>query len=309
MRWLYAMVLALPLALIPGGASAQTPDGPDDFNLRINGDITIAEGERVNSVVVIDGDLTVLGEITDFALVIDGDAFVSGGVQGDLTVIEGDIELGPTAVVENLNSVSGDIIRASGSTVTGDINDRDNFNFLWWAAGLFSILLWLGMTIAVVASALIFAAFGGQQLTSASRSMTGDLVNTIIGAVFLWIALPIVAGILLVTVVGIPLSLGVFVFLLPALAFLGYLVAGTRLGMWLLGLGGREPGERPMLAAGLGTLALQLVVLIPFLGVLIGVIAALWGGGALAYRLYRSAGGKGFESGETQAPQGAGGMA
>jgi hypothetical protein len=310
MKWLIALLVALPLALIPAIASAQSPEDDDDFTLRVNGDVTVAQGEIVTSVVVIGGDLTIEGEVTDFALVIDGNAAVSGSVGGDLTVVSGDIDLASTAVVDNLNSVRGDIIRATGATITGDIHERDSFRFLWWAAGLVSILFWLGMTVAVVAAALLFAAFGGRQLAAAARGMTGDLVSTIIGGVFLWVGVPILAGIAIVTIVGLPLGLGVLFFLLPAFGFLGYLVTGTRLGIWLLGLGGREAGERPFLAAGLGTLALQLLVLIPGLGILIALVAGVWGAGSLASRLYHNAGGQGFQGGEAPAAaQTAGGAA
>jgi hypothetical protein len=301
MKWLIALVVVLPFIFMPATASAQTPEDDDDFTLRINGDVTIAEGERVNSVVVIDGDLTVEGEVTDFALVIDGNAVVSGSVGGDLTVISGDIDLASTAVVDNLNSVRGDIIRAPGATVTGDIHERDSFRFLWWAAGLFSILVWLAFTVTMVVAALLFAVFGGRQLAAASRAMTGDLVNTIIGGVFLWVAVPIIAGLAIVTIIALPLGLGIFLFLLPAFGFLGYLVAGTRLGTWLVGLGGREAGERPPLAAALGTLALQLLLLIPAVGILIALLAGIWGAAALANLLYRNAGGKGFQGDEAPA--------
>jgi hypothetical protein len=310
MKWLIGLILALPFILIPTVASAQSPqDNENDFTLRVRGDYTVAKGETVHSVVVIDGDLTVAGEVKNSAVVINGDAIVSGNVGDNLTVISGDIELHSTAVVDNLTSISGDIHRASGATILGDIHERDSVRFLWWAAGLISILVWFGMTIAIVASALIFAAFGGRQLTGAARAMTGDLVNTIIGGVFFWIGVPILAAIVAVTIVGLPLAIGVAIFLLPTFGFLGYLIAGTRLGIWLLGLGGREPGERPFLAAGIGTLALQLLVLIPFLGVGLAVIAGVWGASALAFRLYRGAGGKGFEGGSAPQAQSVGGMA
>jgi hypothetical protein len=302
MKWLIVLLLALSAAFSPAVASAQSPEADDDFTLRVNGDVTIAEGETVNSVVVIDGNLTIEGNVTDFALVIDGNAVVSGRVGGDLTVISGDIDLAGSAVVDNLTSIRGDIVRATGATINGDIHERDSFRFLWWAAGLFSVLIWLGMTVSLVAAALLFAAFGGRQLATAARAMTGDLVNTIIGAVFFWVGVPILAGLAIATIVGLPLGLGILVFLLPSFGFLGYLVAGTRLGIWLLALGGREAGERPFLAAGLGTLALQLLVLIPALGILIALLAGVWGAGALAFRIYRGAGGKSFEGGESPAP-------
>lgn len=306
MKWLLALAIALPFAFVPSSALAQSPKEKDDFTLRVNGDVVIAAGDSINSVVVINGDLTVEGEVTDFALVIKGDAIINGTVGGDLTVIRGDIELGSSAVVDNINSVQGDIIRTQGATITGDVHERDSYRFIWAAAGVFSVLFWLGMTVAMIVAALLFAAFGGRQLTDAASSMTGDLVNTIIGAVFLWVGLPILGVLALITVIGIPLGIGVFVFILPTLGFLGYLVAGTRLGSWVLGLGGRPAGERPFLAAALGTLALQLLVLIPFIGIVIAIFAVLWGGGALAFRIYRGAGGKGFETTEPETPQSAG---
>ena len=304
MKWMLALILALPFAFIPSAALAQSPQQNDDFTLRINGDVVIASGDKVNSVVVIDGNLTVDGEVTDFVLVIKGDATINGTVGGDLTVINGDVNLASTAVVDNVNSVRGDINRAQGATITGDIHERDNFRFLWAAAGLFSVLFWIAMTIAMVVAALVFAAFGGRQLAAAARSMTGDLVNTIIGAVFFWVGVPLLAVLALITVIGIPIGIGLLLFLLPTIGFLGYLITGTRLGTWLLGLGGREAGERPFLAAALGTLVLQLLVLIPVIGIVIAIVAGIWGGGALAFRIYRGAGGKGFESPEVGAPEG-----
>jgi hypothetical protein len=303
MKWMLALIVALSFAFIPSSALAQSPKQNDDFTLRVNGDVVIASGDKVNSVVVINGDLTVDGEVTDFVLVIKGDAVINGTVGGDLTVIDGDINLTSSAVVDNVNSVRGDITRAQGATITGDIHERDSFRFIWAAAGVLSVLFWLAMTIAMLAAALIFAAFGGRQLTGAASAMTGDLVNTIIGVVFFWVGVPILGVLAIITVIGIPLGIGVLLFVLPVIGFLGYLVTGTRLGIWLLGLGGRTTGERPFLAAALGTLALQLLVLIPVIGIVIGIVAGLWGGGALAFRIYRGAGGKGFESSQPATPQ------
>lgn len=302
MRWLLAALAGSLLALLPAAAFAQTPEEEDGLILRVNGDVVIGADEAIASVVVINGDLTLDGRVTDFVLVIEGNAAVSGTVEGDVTVISGDIDLAETSVVDNVNVVRGDLVRAAGATVTGDINEEDDLGSFWLAAGIFSAVFWLAMTIAAIAAGIIFAIFGGRQLGAASRLMTGSLVNAIIGTVFLWIGVPILAVLAIITVVGIPLGIGMLVFLLPALAFLGYIVAGTRLGMFIVGLANRETGEHPILAASLGILVLQLIILIPALGALIGLIAALWGAGALLYLAYRNAGGKGFESGGSTQP-------
>jgi hypothetical protein len=296
MKRLAVLGIAFAFAALPATALAQSPEDDEGFIMRVDGDVVIGPDEQVETVVVINGDLTLEGTVTGFVLVINGDALVSGGIEGDLAVISGDIELTSTAVVDNVTSVRGDFVRAQGATVTGDVHERDNFRFFWGVAGLFSILFWLGMTVAVIAAALIFAHFGARQLTNAGATMTGDLVNAIIGTVFLWVGGPALAILAFITVIGIPLGLGILFLLLPALGFLGYLVAGTRLGAFLLGLGGREQTGRPYLAAALGTLLLQLLVLVPVFGALAALVAGAWGAGALAFNIYRGAGGKGFEA-------------
>jgi hypothetical protein len=304
MRRLMALTVGLMLALAPGTALAQSPDSRGNgFILRTRGDVVIAEGETVSSVVVIDGNLEVHGRVSNFVLVIEGDAVISGVVEGDMTVISGDIDLKAGAEVHNVNSVRGDVTRAQGATVSGDVHERDNFRFIWAVAGVFSILFWLGMTVATVAAALIFAAVGGRQLTAASRLMTGEAVNATIGTVVLWVGVPIVAVLAMITVIGLPLGLGLLLFLLPALGFLGFIVAGTRLGLAIVGLGGREVGQHPYMAAALGSLILQLLILLPFLGALIAIVGGIWGAGSLAFIAFRGAGGKGFEDATPVAAQ------
>jgi hypothetical protein len=153
-----------------------------------------------------------------------------------------------------------------------------------------------------VVAALIFAAVGGRQLTRTAFAMTGQAVNTIVGGVFLWVALPILAVVVMLTVVGILLGIAVFMFFLPVVFLLGYIVAGTRLGLAITGRLNRESGDRPLLPAALGVIILQIIVLIPVVGWLVAAIAGIWGGAALAYTAFAAAGGKSFET-TTPAPQ------
>jgi hypothetical protein len=293
-----ALILIALLALLPSGpALAQEDDrSQEGLILRIDGDVVIGAGETIESVIVIDGDLTIEGTVEEFALVIEGNATVlSGGVvENDLTAVSGDIDLRDGAQVHDIYSFRGDITRASGATVTGEVEERESFRFAAAVIGIFSVIFWIAMTIAVIVAGLVFAAIGGRQLRAAGSAMTGDAVNTIVGVVSVWVGLPILAVIAIITVVGFALGLGVLVFVLPGLWFLGYIVAGTRLGVAIVGGLGREAGERPLLGAATGLIILQLVVLVPVIGGLIVALAGLWGAGALAFIAYRAAGGKGF---------------
>jgi hypothetical protein len=217
-------------------------------------------------------------------------------VGGRLTVIAGDIDLQPTARVNDITSIRGNIFRAEGAVIGGDVHERDGFGWLRSAAILFSIAFWLGLTVALIGAGLIFAAVGGRQLRETARRMTSEPVNTILGVVFLTVALPILAGLAMVTLVGIPFGMGLLVFLLPAAWFLGYIVAAARLGTALIGFRRAETGGHPYVATALGIIVLQLLVLVPVLGFLVALLAGLWGGGALVSSAYKAAGGRGFES-------------
>jgi cytoskeletal protein CcmA (bactofilin family) len=270
------------VALGPTVAHAQGDD--DSFILRVNGDVEVATGETVGTVIVVDGNVTVDGTISDSLVVIDGTAAVNGRVEGDITVISGDLDLRSGSTVNNVHLIRSDLLQADGATITGEVNERENF-FFRGAWAVFSILAWLAFTIAVVVAGLVFAAVGGRQLRTASLSLTEEPGNSILASVILWVAVPLAAGLIIATLVGIPLGIGVLLFLLPAMWFLGYIAAGTRLGMMIAG----RDAEHPYAAAAAGLLILQLLLIIPVLGALVVGVAGLWGAGAVALVAWRAA--------------------
>jgi hypothetical protein len=299
MKWLLAGLTAMVLALTPGLAFAQ--DGQDDdMVIRIGADLRLAAGERAGTVIVIDGDALIEGEVADAVLVINGNAVVAGEISGQLTVIAGDIDLQATAQVKDVISVRGNILRSEGSLITGEIHERDSIGWLSGAAVFFSIAFWLGLTVALIGAGFIFAAIGGRQLREAARRMTAEPVNTILGVVFVAVAIPMLAGLAITTLVGIPFGIGLLIFLLPALWFLGYIVAAARLGGVLIGLRGPDSGGHPYAATVLGVVLLQLLVLVPVIGAVVALLAGLWGAGALAVSGYKAAGGRGVEPSAAQ---------
>ena len=295
MKWLLAPIIAFYFTLIPTLAFAE--DGQaEDVLVRVGADVHLAAGERAGTVIVIDGDALIDGEIAQAVLVINGNARVTGEVSGQLTVISGDIDLQPTAQVKDVTSIRGNIFRSEGALVTGEVHEREGFGWLRGAAIFFSIAFWIGLTVALIGAGLIFAAIGGRQLREAARRMTAEPVNAILGVVFIAVALPALAGLAMATLIGIPFGIGVLVFLLPALWFLGYIVAAARLGDALIGLRLTQAADHPYAATVLGVILLQLLVLVPVVGVLVALLAGLWGAGSLAYSAYNAAGGRGFES-------------
>ena len=292
----FPLVVVVALALLPGAVVAQEGAQEEGFLLRINGPARLATDERAATVVVINGDARVSGQIVDTLIVIRGDAVVDGAVDGDVVVINGTLDLRDTARVGgDVTLIRSEMTRAPGATVTGTIEEREDVWVAWRGPGaLFSFLLWLAFTIVVLVAGLLFAAIGGGQLSGAGTLLTDRVGPTLLATVVLWLAVPVGAVLLFFTLIGIPLGIAVLVFLLPALWFLGYLVAGTRVGGWVLQRAGRPAGrEHPYLAALVGLLILQLLLWVPVLGGLVFVLAGLVGAGALAYLAWRAAAGRG----------------
>jgi len=154
------------------------------------------------------------------------------------------------------------------------------------------------MTVAVLGAGLLFAAVGGRQLAGVANSLTAETGKTVLAGILLWLALPVLAVVFFITLVGIPLALGLLLVVAPALWFLGYISVGTRLGGVVFRLV-RPDAEsvHPYAAVASGMLVLQLVVLVPLIGALTMVLAGLWGGGALAFAALRAARGQGAGAG------------
>jgi heme A synthase len=89
----------------------------------------------------------------------------------------------------------------------------------------------------------------------------------------------------MVTIVGIPLGLGLLIGFLPLVAFVGYLVAAIWLGEWVVRQFGRgSQPERPYLAAIVGILFLSAISFVPMVG---GVISFV-GFGAVILLMWRT---------------------
>lgn len=278
-------LIAVLVALIPGSALAEDEDNRDngDVTIRIDGDFHLAQGEIVGTAIVIHGDATIDGFVRDALVVVDGAATVNGTVGESITIISGDLALGPRARVNDVLLIRSDLARDPGATVTGDITRRSRILFPG-AAVVFGILAWVGITVMMLLAGLLFAAVGGGQLTRAAQAMTASPGQTILGAVVVVVGIPMAAVAAIITLLGLVAGLAMLFFLLPALLFLGYVVAGAFLGGLLTrGLGRQGGTSHPYLEVVAGLALLQVAMLIPGFGALAGGLLSLWGAGGLAY--------------------------
>ena len=255
--------------------------------VRVDGDVEVPDGERYEVVVVVRGDARISGEVTT-VVVVRGSAVLFGADVENLVVVSGDALLtNGTRVTGDVGLVDAELQQDEGSTVLGEINEGPQhqvFRGLW----VFGLFIAIGYVIAMLAAGLIAAAIAPHGLRVAGQALSSDPLVAIIWTLGVWVALPLAAIFAIPTVIGIPVGVGTFLFVLPALAFLGYLITGVRLGDWIMEKVKHSVEQpRPYLAALAGIGTLLVLGLIPFLGGFVAPIAGALGSGALLLTLWR----------------------
>jgi hypothetical protein len=266
----------------PAHAQVEAEDAADNDQVILHGKLLVPEGETVGAAVIFDGPARVEGTVTDSLVVFNGRVEIIGTVRGDVVVFNGDVvvhdgaQIGGNLVTRSTPEVDegADIAGEQRSIATGADWADLGFagRFVWWLAYTISAFV-LGLILLVVAPRLDPA------ITWAARERTGASIGI---GVATFILLPIVAVLLLATIVGIPLGL----FLLLGLALLytvGYVVGAHAIGRFLV----REPRSR-FIAFLAGWAIVRVLGLIPFLGGLVWILVTIFGRGALVAAVRRA---------------------
>ena len=272
------VVLTLGLA---APAWAQTSQASEAFVV-LSGRADVAQGQQVGDLVVFHGSATVDGTVNGSLTAFDAPVTISGRVNGDVMVFNGRVELRSGA------NVTGDVISqstpvvASGATVGGTskrLQTNTNWNGFGWAGKL---AWWLAVSVSTLVVGLLLVWLvgrGAARTLEAGRTRIGPSIGL---GLLLFFGLPLLAIIALVTVVGIPLGLGLLAALLLIYA-LGYSASGWILGRSIL----REPASW-VVAFLVGWAILRVVALVPILGGLVWFAAVVIGLGALAVAIWRA---------------------
>jgi hypothetical protein len=278
LRFRAAFAFALGIALVlsvAGVASAQPTDPSDDDQIVLNGRLFVPSSQTVGTAVLFNGSARIDGTVEESLVVFNGDVVVTGTVAGDVMVFNGDVriasgaEIGGNLVTQSTPDVEpGATVRGDQQRVSGRIDLTDigfASRIAWWVAYTASTLA-LGLFMLLVAPGL------DATITRTIRERIGASFG--FGAIAFF-AIPIVAVLLLITVVGIPL--GVFILLALALIYTVAYVAGAHaVGRLVV----KPPGSR-YLAFVAGLAALRVLALIPVLGGLTWFVATLLGFGVL----------------------------
>ncbi len=286
-----ASLLLVLLFLVPA-ALAAGPELPHNGRVLISteGDITVPAGDHVDAVIVVNGTATVAGEVNAI-VVVDGSIVLSGTTE-TIVAVRSPVSLGPDSVVtQDVMKVDSLVTKTGNAQIQGAIRDiGTEMTGVGFFLGPVLILLWVGFALAAIAAALLLAGLAARQVRAAEEIISREPIQAFATGFIGAIAPAFLTFALLVTVVGAPLAFGILFGLWPAVAFVGYLVAGIWVGDWILRRTSPEvTRERPYLAAVIGLVVLQILGIWPF----VTMIASIFGYGAiliLAWRTFRGPG-------------------
>jgi hypothetical protein len=265
----------------------------------LTGRLEVRPDDRIDDAVIFDGDATVDGDVAGTVTAFNGDITISGTVDGDVIALNGRVTLTDGA------SIGGDVVSsedpdiAPGATVGGTVRrqpvnwDVEGFAIAsriayWVAASVSSFILGLLLTLVWPRAA--------DAVADSARRRVGPSIGW--GALAFF-GLPIAAVLLIVTLVGALLGVGVLLGLVLIYS-IGYAAGALAFGRLLL-----KPPTKRFLAFLLGWGILRLVALIPVLGGLLFVATAVWGLGAVVVAAFRAARGAGPALPEAVVPPGA----
>jgi hypothetical protein len=276
------VVLSVLALALPAPAYAAPPA---DDRVIFGGDFTLKSGE------VLDGDLVMFGgnatleagsRVEGDVVLMGGNMEVGGVVTGSVALVGGNVSLLSTAHVQgDAVAIGGNLTRAAGARVDGQVLQGDQvagpFEFTmpfdfempsWRGWGLFDSfrlgfspvlgLIWFGFrSLLLAAVAVLVVMFWPLSTERAGRAAVAQpIVGGGLGLLTIVVA-PVLLVLLAITILLIPVSFIGLLLLLVAVLF-GWIAMGLEVGKRLAESFRWE--LQPPAAAGLGTLALSLVV-------------------------------------------------
>jgi len=272
-----AAILAIAALAVPAAAGAAGAGGHSgDAVVVISGDVAVPRGETVKGVYIAHGDARIAGRVDGDVVVFSGDVVVSGAIDGDLFTAGGQARLLRTAEVTGDVDYGNDRPQvALDARVHGDIAKKGWPDLGGLLPAIGGILVWLAVgvsTLLLGALLLLIAPRAADDLQRRSRERVGPAIA--IGLAIL-IVLPVVAFVAGLTVVGLPLALGILLALLP-IAAVAYTVSA-----WVLGRRILKPPRERLLSLLVGVAILWALSLAPIVGFLVGLAAVVFGLGLI----------------------------
>jgi hypothetical protein len=271
-----ALALGLTLA-----ASAEAK-APKD-RIVVSGVVNVPRGQTVSDVVIADGPVNILGRVSGNVVSAHGAVRIGGRVHGDVVAVKQDaIVLGPKARIGGDLLYRGAKPNVPPGAVAGDVKKLNVDKIGTEASFATAAAIWIAASVSTLILGLLLLWIAPRAADAAfevARTGVGPAIGWGFG---LLIGLPILAVIALITIVGIPLGIGLLLVLIPLYAI------GYTTGAWLLGRRLVSPPRGRALSFLAGWAVLRLLALIPVLGGLVWLAATVFGLGVLVVAAWRA---------------------
>ena len=269
------------LGLAPAAALAQ--EGPPDTTpgleaadqIVLAGTVTVPQGERVGEVVVLSGSVEIEGLVTGDVVVLEGPVTVTGQVNGSVIAADGVIRLTESA------RVGGDVLASEpvrirpGAKVGGEARGGTRFSLRAPLAVLGKLLGPVAISISVLLTGLVVLLLAPRGAEAVSDALAAAPLASLGWGILVAISLPVTAVALVVSVLGLPLGLALFLSL-----GLWWLV-GLTWAAWCAGRGLVHPPHGRVKAFLAGWALLAAVGLVPIVNAAAWTLAPILGVGAM----------------------------
>ena len=215
---------------------------------------------------------------------LDGPIEVTGQVSGAVVSVSGSVALGPSSRVVGDVLAHEDVTAAPGARVDGDVREGVSFTFRTPIEALGAFAPWLAVWFSVLALGLLLMLLAPRAADAVALAARGSPWPSVGWGVVAFVALPLVGGIGVFTLVLLPLGLGLLLALF-LLYSVGLAASALSLGRVLW----HEPRSR-FLAFVIGWAILTAVAAIPFVGGIVWVAGAVFGLGSTSVAIWRTRG-------------------
>lgn len=281
-------VSAIGILLSPGGALAQdtpaieVPRIEVEDQIVLAGSVTVPRGERVGEVVVFSGRATVNGVVTGDVVVLEGPIAVTGQVNGSVIAADGVVRLAESARVGG-DVLASDTVRTEpGAEVRGEARGGIRFSLEGPLAALGKLLGPVAVSFSVLLTGLALVLLAPRGADAVAEALAQAPLASLGWGIFLAITVPVTAVALVVSVLGYPLGLAVFLSL-----GLWWLI-GLTWAAWCAGRGLVRAPHGRLKAFLSGWAILAAVGLVPILNAATWTLAPILGVGAMLVAVWRA---------------------
>lgn len=274
-------IVAVAALLLVAAPAAQA--APPHERIVASGAVDVRPGQSVSDIVIANGPVTMRGRTTGDLVALHGSVLINGPVHGDVVVLsKNGVHFGPRARIGGDLTYRGTLPPRAGAVVAGKTHKAnpgkagDAFGFVAAAA------VWVAATISTLLFGLLLLWLAPRAADAAFEVARGAVGPAIGWGIGLFIGLPVLAVIALITLVGIPFGIGLMLALFPLYA-LGYVTSG-----WLLGRRLVKPPRGRALAFLAGWAILRVAAIVPVLGALVWIAATVYGLGVLIVTAWRA---------------------